>query len=71
MIGAGTGVGKSTYMRQLAYDLLMLNPSVKTAYIALEETVTKTLLGFVAMDNVALGDLYLNRELIPPESMKA
>lgn len=71
MIGAGTGVGKSTYMRQLAYDLLMLNPSVKIAYIALEETIIKTLLGFVAMDNnVALGDLYLNRELIPPESMK-
>lgn len=72
VVGAGTGVGKSTFSKHLAYSLLTLHKDVRVGYIALEESIEKTLLSFIAIDNtVPLGDLYLDRTLIPQEAFKA
>lgn len=45
-ICAGTGVGKSTFMRELASDIAS---KVKCAYIAIEETFQRSALGFLSV----------------------
>ena len=48
-ITAGSGIGKSLFCREIAYDL-MVNHGRKVGYVALEENSKRTLLGFVGMD---------------------
>lgn len=61
---AGSGIGKSTLVREIAHHL-QTRHALKIGYIALEESVEKTALGFVAIENdVSLGDLYLDRSLL-------
>lgn len=71
VIGAGTGIGKSTFTRHLAYDILERYPEINIGYVALEETNEQTALGFIARDNnVSLGDLFLDRTIIPEEDFQ-
>jgi twinkle protein len=57
-ITAGSGVGKSLLCREIAYALI--NAGEKVGYIALEESVKRTVQGFVS---VALNHpLHINRE---------
>lgn len=51
---AGTGIGKSTFVSELAYDLLM-NHECKVGYIGLEENIKYSSLRFMS--------LYLNKPL--------
>jgi len=51
---AGSGVGKSTVVKEIAYHLLM-KEGRKVGYVALEENVKRSALGFMGM--------YLNRPL--------
>lgn len=72
IVGAGTGVGKSTFMRHLAYQMMEQYPDLKIAYFAFEETVLQTLVAFVAIANkIPFGDLWEDRGLITPEQYKA
>ena len=65
-ITAGSGVGKSSFCRQVAYHLL--NKDYKVGYIALEESVKRSSLGIMG---VALEKpLHLTREGITEEKLK-
>ena len=65
-ITAGSGVGKSSFCRQVAYHLL--NKDYKVGYIALEESVKRSSLGIMG---VALEKpLHLSREGIEEDSLK-
>ena len=69
-IGAGTGVGKSTVTKEIAYSLLQY-PDTKIGFVALEESVNKTALSMIAIDNnVPAGKLYINPNLLDDESME-
>ena len=48
-VTAGSGVGKSTSVREIAYDLLV-NQDMKVGYMALEENSRRTALGFIGID---------------------
>lgn len=64
---AGSGVGKSTLAREIAYHL-MGNHNLNIGYVALEESVKKSALGFMAMKlDVPLGDLFLNKKIVSEE----
>lgn len=64
MLAAGSGVGKSTLARIMAHTLLTSH-NLKVGYIALEESVKKSALGFIALESgVALGDLFLFRDML-------
>lgn len=66
---AGSGSGKSTFSRELAFDLLKQGATI--GYIALEESVKKSALGFIAIDNnVPLGELYMDRTILTKEEME-
>lgn len=47
-ITAGSGIGKSLFCREIAFDL-MTKKNWKVGYIALEENTKRTLLGFMGM----------------------
>lgn len=47
-ITAGSGIGKSLFCREIAYDL-MVNHGKKVGYIALEENNARTILGFMGI----------------------
>jgi twinkle protein len=65
-ITAGSGVGKSSFCRQVAYHLL--NKDYKVGYIALEESVKRSSLGIMG---VALEKpLHLSREGIEEAALK-
>jgi twinkle protein len=67
---AGSGIGKSTMAREIAYELLV-NQGLKIGYIALEESIKKTALGLMAIHmNVPLGELFLNRGIVNEEVFK-
>lgn len=51
---AGSGVGKSTIVKEIAYHLLMTE-NLKLGYVALEENVKRSALGFMGM--------YMNKPL--------
>ncbi len=64
---AGSGIGKSTFAREVAYHLLT-HHNLKIGYVALEESVKKSALGFMAMSlNVPMGELFLDKKLVNEE----
>ena len=71
LVAAGTGVGKSTFSREVAYKLLTEYKDIKIGYIALEESTVKTALSLIAIDNnVPMGKLFIYRDLITPKQME-
>jgi len=67
---AGTGAGKTTIARELAFHLLKQH-NLKIGYVALEEGVKKSALGFMAIDlGVPLGDLFLDKSIVEPEKFE-
>lgn len=74
LVCAGTGVGKSTLVRELGYHLTV-NHHLTVGNIFLEESYAKTALGYVAIDlGVPLGILRANltgNTLAPPEAIQA
>ncbi len=68
LVTAGSGVGKTTFVRELAYHLLVTYPEMKIGFIALEQSLRQAALGFLALDhNIPYGDLNLNAAQITPE----
>ena len=68
LVTAGTGVGKSTFVRELAFHLIKTYPDMRIGYIALEENVRRSALGFIALyHNIPLGDLLMNPNLLTDE----
>lgn len=66
IVTAGTGIGKTTFARNLAYDFQSENH--KIGMLFLEESIIKTGQGFVALDNsIALPILRKNPAVIPEE----
>lgn len=65
---AGSGMGKSTLVREIAYDL-MLKQECKIGYIALEENWRRTLTSFLGM--YANKPLFFDNELTPEEEKEA
>jgi twinkle protein len=64
MFAAGSGVGKSTLVREIAFNLLTEH-KLNVGIVALEESVKKSALGLMAIDmNVPFGELFLNREIV-------
>lgn len=62
---AGSGVGKSTLAREIAYHLAMEH-SLRVGFVALEESVKKSAIGMMALNlNVPMGDLFLDKSLVP------
>lgn len=45
---AGSGLGKSTLSREIAYDLA-INQNVRLAYVALEESILMTMIAFISI----------------------
>lgn len=67
LLTAGSGIGKSTLVRELAYALHQ-DHQLKIGNIYLEENLKKTSQGYVAIhNNVPLGDLRRNPKLLTPE----
>ena len=67
MVCAGSGIGKSTFTRELGYHLSTQHGS-KIGYVMLEESVDKTAVGMVALDNnVPLGDLMEDPSILTDE----
>lgn len=61
---AGSGVGKTTFARELAYDLVSTH-NLRIAHIFLEEDVKKTALSYIALDNnVPLPSLRIKPDII-------
>lgn len=65
---AGSGMGKSTVVREIAYDL-MLKQEKKIGYIALEENWRRTLTSFLGM--YSKKPLFFDNELTPEEEKEA
>ena len=63
---AGSGVGKSSVCREIAYSLI--NQGEKVGYIALEESIKRTALGLMGIH--ANRPLHLLDELPPEEDLK-
>lgn len=62
---AGSGIGKSTVLRELAYYFVATRDDVKVGMIFLEESMKKTAQAFIALDNnVPLAKLRHNPELL-------
>ena len=69
-VTAGTGIGKSQVCRELAYQLAQ--QEWKVGYFALEESVRKTALSFMALHlGVPLFNLEENYELFSDETLKS
>lgn len=67
---AGSGIGKSTLAREIGYHLVTQH-GLKLGVVALEESVKKTALGFMALElNVPMGDLFLDRSIVPTKDFK-
>lgn len=63
-ITAGSGIGKSLFCREIAYDLL-INKGWKVGYIALEESPERTMLGLMGIH--LNYPLHINRNGVEPE----
>jgi len=64
LLTAGTGIGKSTLAREIAYHLHQAH-GLKIGNVYLEESATKTAQGYVAIhNNVPLGKLRANPKII-------
>jgi twinkle protein len=71
LLTAGSGIGKSTVARQLAYSLHQEH-GCRIGNVFLEEQNIKTAQAYVALDNkVPLGRFRYNTKLIPPEKAEA
>lgn len=67
MLAAGSGVGKSSFARELAYHLHQAH-GLTIANVYLEESKERTAQGYVALHNdIPLGDLAVNPELLTDE----
>lgn len=67
---AGTGVGKSTLAREIAYHLAVEH-GLKVGVVALEESIKKSALGYMAIKlNVPMGDLFLDKSIVPREDFE-
>lgn len=68
---AGTGAGKSTLAREIA-GYLVSEHDLRIGHVALEESVKKSALGFMALDlNVPMGDLFLDKSIVKKEELEA
>jgi twinkle protein len=65
---AGSGMGKSTVVREIAYDL-MLKQERKIGYVALEENWRRTLTSFMGLYSNT--PLYYGNELTPEQEKEA
>lgn len=67
VLTAGTGVGKSTFVRGIAYDL-GVNKGLKVGMLMLEENIKRTVKGLMS---IACGKrLYINRQCVSDEEYK-
>jgi len=66
LIGAGTGVGKSLFMREIAYHFM--EQGEKIGYIALEESVARTGINFIGFATNKL--LHINPDLLTEEEKR-
>lgn len=68
VLTAGTGVGKSTFVREVAFDM-GVNKNLKVGMLMLEENVKRTVKGLMS---IALEKrLYINRQGVSDEEFKA
>ena len=68
VLTAGTGVGKTTFVREVAYDM-GVNNHLKVGMLMLEENVKRTVKGLMS---IAAGKrLYINRQGLSDEEFKA
>jgi twinkle protein len=69
---AGSGIGKSTMLRQLFYEVHQDYPELTFGNVFLEENNKKTAQAYIALDNsVPLGRLRYNPEIITPEQWQS
>ena len=67
---AGSGIGKSTLARELGFHLVT-HHGLRVGVIALEESVKKSALGYIALRlNIPMGDLYLDKSIVPKEEFE-
>ena len=67
---AGTGAGKSTLAREVAFQLATEH-DLRIGHVALEESVKKSALGFMAIDlEVPMGDLFIDKSIVQPEDFE-
>lgn len=67
VLTAGTGVGKTTFVREIAYDM-GVNKNLKIGMLMLEENVKRTVKGLMS---IAAGKrLYINRQGLSDEDFK-
>lgn len=67
---AGTGIGKTTLVKEVGYHLMMEH-NQKLGIIALEESNEKTALSLMAIHlNKPLGDLFLDRSIVSEKAYK-
>lgn len=66
---SGTGIGKSSVCRELAYWLMGMNK--KVGYIALEESVKRTAFGLMGVHLNRKLHIPKERQLVSPEEMRA
>jgi twinkle protein len=66
---SGTGIGKSSVCRELAYWLMGMDK--KVGYIALEESVKRTAFGLMGVHLNRKLHIEKERQLVPPEQMRA
>lgn len=65
---AGSGIGKSTMLRQIFYEAHQDYPNCTFGNVFLEENNKKTAQAYIALDNnVPLGKLRYNKEIITPQ----
>lgn len=70
LFSAGTGVGKSTIVREIGAHFIKAGMSIGNIF--LEESYAKTAQGYVAIDcNVPLGDLRFKPKLLTPKQYEA
>lgn len=71
MLCAGSGIGKSSFARELGYHLAT-HHGQKVGYVMLEESVAKTAQAMIALDNnVPLGDLMEESNILTQEQWEA
>ncbi|GAB5503469.1 DnaB-like helicase C-terminal domain-containing protein [Pyruvatibacter sp.] len=71
LLTAGSGIGKSTLAREIAYHLHKFH-GLTIGNVYLEESTTKTAQGYIAIDNdVSLGNLRANPSILSEEQWAA
>jgi twinkle protein len=71
MLFGGSSIGKSSVLRELVYYYRKKLPQIKIANIFLEEDQEVSPLTYLAMEkNIPIGQLMLNRDLIPEQERK-